>query len=154
MQKWKVCAIEPEVKNNYEQEIIFYTFLAYNQVFFMESLDCWAIFRNLYRDDSSKTEYLVNATFSLQFFAFSPQQLILRTQRMVNKHLAFLVNVFLSWSVASECFLLTNVTITRLMVLVTFLPSCSLWQPSVSELFSSVPESLQILITASSGFWS
>ena len=91
--RYRTWSLEPEVKNNYEQEIIFDTFLAYNQVFSTESLDCWTVFSNLYRGDSSKREYLVNPTFSLQFFAFSPQKLIIRTQTMVNKHLAFLVNV-------------------------------------------------------------
>ena len=59
----------------------------------MENLDCWAIFSNPYHDDSSKTEYLEPPTFSLQFFALSPQKLILATQQMTNKHLTFLVNV-------------------------------------------------------------
>ena len=60
---------------------------------------------------------------------------------------------FLCWSIASECFLLTNITITRLVVLVAFLPRDSVWQPSMSEVFMSIPESLQILITVS-WFWS
>ena len=90
-------------------------------------------------------------TFSLQSFALSPQKLIIGTQWITNKHLTFLVNV---WSIASECFLFTNFTITCLVVLVAFLPSSSLWQPSMSKGLTLIPEPLQILTTVCSRFWS
>ena len=61
---------------------------------------------------------------------------------------------FLCWSIASECFLETNFTLTRLLVLVAFLPSGSLWKPSISKLFTWIPESLQISMTVSSRLWS
>ena len=61
------------------------------------------------------------------------------------KNLIFRINVFFYWSMASEFFQLTNLTITRFVVLVVFLPRGSLWQPSifirdilVSESFSSI----------------
>ena len=119
----------------------------------MENPDCWAIFGNPYHDNATKTEYLVNLTFSLQFFALSPQKLIIATQWMTNKHLTFLVNVLLCQSVASECFLLTNFMITSLVALVAFHPSGSMWQPSMSKGFTSIPESLKILIRVCSRFW-
>ena len=61
------------------------------------------------------------------------------------KNLIFRINVFFYWNMASEFFQLTNLTITRFVVLVVFLPRGSLWQPSIfkrdiliSESFSSI----------------
>ena len=61
---------------------------------------------------------------------------------------------FLRWSIALECFLFIYLIITCLVVLVAFLPSGSLWQPSMSKRLISIPESLQIPMTVYSRFWS
>ena len=61
---------------------------------------------------------------------------------------------FLHWSIVSERFLSTNLAITRLVLLIAFLPNDSLWQPSTFKGFTLILESLQIPITVSSRFWS
>ena len=61
---------------------------------------------------------------------------------------------FFRWSMASECFRVTNFTITRSAVLVEFLPRGSLWQPSISIGDILISEPLQIFTTFSSRYWS
>ena len=119
----------------------------------MENLDCRAIFSNPYWDGISKTEYSVNPTFSQEFYALFPQKLVIRTQLMANKHLTFLVNALFTQKHSFRVFPVTNFTITRLVKLVAFLPSGSLWQPSMSKRLTSVPESFHIPITVSSRIW-
>ena len=64
------------------------------------------------------------------------------------KWLKFLLLIhFLSLNRASECFRLTNLTITLSSCPLLFLESGSLWQLSISFGSISTPESLQILIT-------
>ena len=117
----------------------------------MENIVCWAIFSNPYRDNGSKTKYLVKPTFSLHFFALSPQ----KHNEWLTNTLRFLLISFLCWSIASEWHFLTNYTSIFLMMLVAFLPSGSLWQLSISKAFTSVLESLPILLLIiSSIFWS
>ena len=61
---------------------------------------------------------------------------------------------FFRWSMASECFRLTNFTITRSAVLVEFLPRGSLWQPSISIGDILISETLQMFTIFSSRSWS
>ena len=58
--------------------------------------------------------------------------------------------IFFNRSTSSECFLLTNLTITRLVPPALFLLSGNRWQPSISMCPISIPASLQISITLSS----
>ena len=97
-QQSRVCNIKLQVNNSYDKELIFYTesgghFWHTNRSSFMGNHDSMSIFGNFYCDNCSEIENLVNMTFSLQFFAFSPQKLIIGTQGITNNHLTFLVNV-------------------------------------------------------------
>ena len=106
----------------------------------MENIVCWAIFSNPYGDDDSKTKYLVNPTFSLQFFALSTQ----KNNEWLTNTVRFSLMSFLCWSIASEWLFSTNYTSIFLEMLVEFLPNDSLWQLSMSKAFTSLLESLPI----------
>ena len=119
----------------------------------MGNHDSMSIFGNFYCDNCSEIENVVNMTFSLQFFAFSPQKLIIGTQWITNNHLTFLVNVLFTLKHSFGLFLFQkfhNYSGSG----VGCIPS---QQQSVAALMSkrltSILESLQIQIMVPSRFW-
>ena len=54
---------------------------------------------------------------------------------------------FFERNISSECFLFTNLTITRLLSVVLFCPRSKRWQPSISAGFIIILEFLQISVT-------
>ena len=54
---------------------------------------------------------------------------------------------FFERNISSECFLFTNLTITRLLSVVLFCPRSKRWQPSISGGFIIILEFLQISVT-------
>ena len=61
---------------------------------------------------------------------------------------------FFRWNMASECFRLTNFTITRFTVLAEFVSRGSLWKPSIYIGDILISESLQIFVIFFSRYWS
>ena len=53
---------------------------------------------------------------------------------------------FFERNISSECFLFTNLTITRLLSVVLFRPRSKRWQPSISAGFIIILEFLQISV--------
>ena len=114
----------------------------------MENLDSWVIFGKSYSDNCCETENLVNRTFSVEFCALFPQKPIIGTQWLTNEH----VNVLFTLKHSFRVFPILKFYSYSLSGLVAFLPSGSLWQPSMSKESTSIPECLLILITNCSRF--